>query len=259
MRYEKWLALKKLLKGVKAIHFQSIATFLVNECGVKSESVATIVSRAEKRGILWRLCKGWYAFVDNLPAPDDIDEIAMTIVRPSYVSMERALSVQGILSQGIFVVTLITPVAWNLKRDFVIRLPEREYLIELKKARKIPEELAEKQVASGKLAASNLPQVASGKLVGEIADPERALADLVYYRGRVEQKWEYLVQVLSDIYWDEVNVERVIEILKSSYGLESPVQYLEKHLPEEIRDRFLTKERDSSRQFKRHRSCRART
>lgn len=236
MRYEKWLALKKLLKGVKAIHFQSIATFLVNECGVKSESVATIVSRAEKRGILWRLCKGWYAFVDNLPAPDDVDEVALTIVRPSYVSMERALSVQGILSQGIFVVTLITPVAWNLKRDFVIRLPEREYLIELKKARKIPEEL-----------------------VGEIADPERALADLVYYRGRVEQKWEYLVQVLSDIYWDEVNVERVIEILKSSYGLESPVQYLEKHLPEEIRDRFLTKERDSSRQFKRHRSCRART
>lgn len=236
MRYEKWLALKKLLKGVKAIHFQSIATFLVNECGVKSESVATIVSRAEKRGIVWRLCKGWYAFVDNLPAPDDIDEIAMTIVRPSYVSMERALSVQGILSQGIFVVTLITPVAWNLKRDFVIRLPEREYLIELKKARKIPEEL-----------------------VGEIADPERALADLVYYRGRVEQKWEYLVQVLFDVYWDEVNVERVIEILKSSYGLESPVQYLEKHLPEEIRDRFLTKERDSSRQFKRHRSCRART
>ena len=116
MCYEKWLALKKLLKGVKAIHFQSIVTFLVNECGVKSESVATIVSRAEKREILWRLCKGWYAFADDLPAPDDIDEIALTIVRPSYVSMERALSVQGILSQGIFVVTLITPVAWNLKK-----------------------------------------------------------------------------------------------------------------------------------------------
>ena len=195
MRYEKWLALKKLLKGVKAIHFQSIATFLVNECGVKSESVATIVSRAEKRGILWRLCKGWYAFADDLPTPDDIDEIALTIVRPSYVSMERALSVQGILSQGIFVVTLITPVAWNLKRNFVIRLPEREYLIELKKARKIPEEL-----------------------VGEIADPEKALADLIYYRGRIEQKWEYLAQILSDIYWDEVDVEKVVEYLKEFRG-----------------------------------------
>ncbi len=186
MKFRDWMAFKKLLDDRKVFSLQDLAVFLSVYPGPRRESLRVLLHRAVRDGILWRLCKGWYAFMDDLPDPD---RAAATIARPAYVSMERALSVQGVLSQGIFIITVMTPRAWRSKKPFRIEYPDgSEYPVEVRHATRL-----------------------YGEFLGGVAIPEAAVADLLCVRGAIEGKWSYLWQIVLDIYWDEVNVRKVIE------------------------------------------------
>lgn len=68
-------------------------------------SLKVSLYRLTKKGIIKRVCKGYYANPFNLPT---IEEIGTTIYYPSYVSLESALYYWGILSQIPQVLTMVT-------------------------------------------------------------------------------------------------------------------------------------------------------
>lgn len=68
-------------------------------------SLAVQLTRLVKAGLVKRVAYRWY---ENPFAPASQEEIAMTLRYPSYLSMEYALSKQGILSQAVYTLTLVT-------------------------------------------------------------------------------------------------------------------------------------------------------
>jgi predicted transcriptional regulator of viral defense system len=68
-------------------------------------SVRVELSRLVSRGMLSRASKGLYLNPYNPPTQD---EMAMVLRSPAYISMESALARQGILSQSPFTMTLVT-------------------------------------------------------------------------------------------------------------------------------------------------------
>lgn len=66
------------------------------------------LNRWQKAGLIQKIINKYYIFDDN-----DLDEnalwvIANTIYKPSYVSLEAALSHYGLIPEGVFVVTSVT-------------------------------------------------------------------------------------------------------------------------------------------------------
>ncbi|MBX6424168.1 hypothetical protein [Thermosulfurimonas sp. F29] len=190
MRYREWMEFEKILGGRRVFSFRDLTTYFGVTGRANPRSLRVIAHRAVKDGILWRLCKGWYAFADDLPDPE---EAAVTIAWPAYVSMERALSLEGVLSQGIHTVTIMTPRAWRSKRSFTLEYPDgTRYPVEVRFLGKAPADL-----------------------FGKVAPPETALADLLCVRGGIEGRWSYLRQIAGDIYWDEVDLEELFRRLRS--------------------------------------------
>jgi predicted transcriptional regulator of viral defense system len=68
-------------------------------------SVRVELSRLVTRGMLSRVAKGLYPNPYNPPTPE---ELATVLTSPAYVSMESALARHGILSQSPFTLTLVT-------------------------------------------------------------------------------------------------------------------------------------------------------
>ncbi|QJA06835.1 hypothetical protein FVE67_08555 [Thermosulfurimonas marina] len=117
----------------------------------------------------------------------------MTVAWPAYVSMERALSLEGVLSQGIHTITIMTPRAWRSKRPFTLEYPGgARYPVEVRSLKRAPTDL-----------------------FGKVAPTEIALADLFCVRGGIEGKWSYLRQLAGDIYWDEVDLEELAQRLRN--------------------------------------------
>ena len=63
------------------------------------------LSRLGKRGLLLRLAKGLYANGFQMPS---MEEVACLIYPPSYISLESALFIHGILDQAPYVITCVT-------------------------------------------------------------------------------------------------------------------------------------------------------
>jgi hypothetical protein len=63
------------------------------------------LSRLIHAGVITRAAHGWY---ENPFSPPSPEEKAMVLRYPSYLSLEYALSKQGILSQGAQTLTLMT-------------------------------------------------------------------------------------------------------------------------------------------------------
>lgn len=185
-----WQQVRDLFGDKKVFSYKDFEALGKNVFGLKDESITVVLARAVKRGILWNLCKKWYGFANDLPSPD---KVATTVVSPSYVSLERALSLSGILSQGTFVITIMTPLAWSCKKSFVIKYPDK-YLKKYGRT-EFPVEV-------------HLTKRINPEYLNEIAPPEVALVDLLYVRGVVERKWNYLYDIFSDVYWDEIDLER---------------------------------------------------
>jgi predicted transcriptional regulator of viral defense system len=119
-------------------------------------SVRVELSRLVSRGMLSRVSKGFYLNPYNPPTQE---ELAMVLKSPAYISMESALARHGILSQSPFTMTLVTTASTGTVDAMNTRL---EY-----------------------------HHLQSAWFIGyrrrdtyDMAEPEKALCDLVYLRYR---------------------------------------------------------------------------
>ncbi len=136
-------------------------------------SVRVELSRLTSRGMLSRASKGLYLNPYNPPTQD---EMAMVLRSPAYISMESALARQGILSQSPFTLTLVTTGSTGTVDAMNTRF---EY----------------HHLQSAWFAGYRRRDTA------DMAEPEKALCDLVYlrYRRTRELSEDRMRSLLDDI------------------------------------------------------------
>jgi len=78
---------------------------LVKLTGENKSSLSVQLTRLVKANVINRAAQVWYENPFNTPS---VEEIAMVVRYPSYISMEYALSKHGILSQMAYTLTLMT-------------------------------------------------------------------------------------------------------------------------------------------------------
>jgi len=61
-----------------------------------------------KKGLVVKLRKEWYAFTDFISVPDFSEYIANRIYRPSYISLQYALSHYGMIPEAVMQLTSVT-------------------------------------------------------------------------------------------------------------------------------------------------------
>ncbi len=101
MSTETFLTLFKKYSSISLFHVNDLALMM----GKKKSVLRVELTRLVKRGIIQSIAKGYYSNPFN---PPSTDRIAMTLKKPSYISMETALNRQGILPQTVYMYTLIT-------------------------------------------------------------------------------------------------------------------------------------------------------
>jgi len=94
---------------------------LMRLSGLSSSSLRRALYRLTKRGLLIKLSKGLYANSFSSPT---LEEIAGVLYPPSYVSLESALFLHGILEQAPHLVTCVT---LNKTKTFHTDLGEISY------------------------------------------------------------------------------------------------------------------------------------
>jgi predicted transcriptional regulator of viral defense system len=74
------------------------------------------ISYWQKKGLIVKIKNGLYAFSDNAHSIQP-EEIAPLIYSPSYISLEKALSVYGLIPEMTYAVTCVTPKATRRFRN----------------------------------------------------------------------------------------------------------------------------------------------
>jgi predicted transcriptional regulator of viral defense system len=170
-----YLDLLSTWKQKKIFRTVDFATLL----GRDMPSVRVELSRLVARNMLTRASKGLYLNPYNPPTQE---ELAMVLRSPAYISMESALARDGILSQSPFTMTLVTTSSTSTVDAMNTRF---EY--------------------------HNLQP---SSFVGyhrrdtyDVAEPEKALCDLVYlrYRRKHELSEERMRSLLDDMDLDELH------------------------------------------------------
>lgn len=113
-----------------------------------------------KQGLLVRLRRGWFAFPEMLKAPDFARYVASRIYKPSYISMQTALSFYGMIPE---VVTDITSVSTLKTAEFTNEFGAYSY-------RTVKPEL---------FFGFELRKMQDGRTI-PFATPEKALLDFLY-------------------------------------------------------------------------------
>ena len=106
-----------LLQNSKKTYFP-IAE-LANYLHISKSILKVAVSRMVKQKKLLRLLRGYYCLPQKTP---DLEQLALEINYPSYISLEYALAIHGILSQIPSRLTLITPrrsVIYNVRETIL--------------------------------------------------------------------------------------------------------------------------------------------
>jgi predicted transcriptional regulator of viral defense system len=119
---------------------------------MKKRSLAVALTRLEKTGLIRRVSRGWICI-----QPCEMWEIIRVVYPSSYISLEWALHHHEILDQAVHTITLI----W-LGKPKVIKI--KHYIFELHRIK---------------------PQLHFGYDVKMIAEPEKALLDTIYIRGKL--------------------------------------------------------------------------
>ena len=101
MKIDEWLSFFKQYKHKKLFSLTDLSQLT----GEHKSSLAVQLTRLVRASLVKRIAYGWY---ENPFAPPSQEEVAMILRYPSYLSMEYALSKQGILSQAVYTLTLIT-------------------------------------------------------------------------------------------------------------------------------------------------------
>lgn len=179
MKIDKWLDFFRKNKNKSLFTFSD----LVLLTGENRSSIAVHLSRFVKSGIIEHPVRNWY--INPFQAPSS-EELAMVIRYPSYLSMEYALSKHGILSQNVFTHTLITT-----KLPYIFRT--KESIFEFHQVKK------------------SLFWGYRKEGIVQIAEPEKALLDLVYIRTvrRRNLKRDALVSLIDDMYQEDFDKKRL--------------------------------------------------
>jgi predicted transcriptional regulator of viral defense system len=169
MTTRKYLDLLKTYKEKKLFRTVDFATLL----GRDMSSVRVELSRLVARGLLDRASKGLYLNPYNLPTQE---ELGMILKSPAYISMESALARQGVLSQSPFTMTLVTTSSTGtidaMKTRFEYHNLQQPWFIGY-----------------------------HARDAYAVAEPEKALCDLVYLRYRKTREFndERMRSLLDDM------------------------------------------------------------
>lgn len=144
-----------------ALRDQGIAFFTPNEVSrffrLSPETTKYFLETYTKRGLFMRVKKGLYALKSNMPREE---VIANALYRPSYISLEYALSHYGIIPESPYSITSVTT---KVSASFIVR--EKEFLY-----KKIKREAF----------TGYAPEKAGGHTIF-MAEPEKALVDYLYF------------------------------------------------------------------------------
>lgn len=125
--------------------------------GVSVNTASAFLKRNIKSGLFLKLRNGFYMLKDSSPS---LYLIANKLYQPSYISLEKALSYYGIIPETVYAITSITT---KSTREFVTPRAAFSY------------QRIKKSVFTG-----YSPKKIDGTTVF-IADPEKALADYLYF------------------------------------------------------------------------------
>jgi predicted transcriptional regulator of viral defense system len=152
--------------------------------GERSSTISVQLSRLVSSGIVDRPVRGWYT---NPFRPPDDEELAMVIRIPSYISMEYALSRYGILSQNVFTYTLVTT-----RLPYTFRSKEKVF-----EYHQVKRSLFWGYVNEGTVL---------------IAEPEKALLDLIYIRFARGRKMDrdMIDSLIDDIYLEDLDKDKLL-------------------------------------------------
>lgn len=179
MRTTQWLDFFRRYIEKKVFSFADLEQMT----GLPKDQLQVELSRLVARGVLRRLVRKWYA---NPFAQPSVEEVAMVLRHPSYISLEYALAKEGILSQTAFTITLITT---KLPYTFNLDGTTFEY-------HQIARRLFWGYRFDGR---------------ANVAWPEKALLDLIYIRHLKTRKLSAarLHSLLEDMYLEELDRERL--------------------------------------------------
>ncbi len=161
----KFSDLLRLAHRLPVIESRSLIAF-----GARPETLAVQLSRWVKAGKLIRLRRGFYLFPKELRQVDPPREyLANILVRPSYVSLERALAFHGLIPETAHLlgsVTTARPISFSTAEgEFSYRHIKKELFFGYRET-----------------------QVADGSAL--MALPEKALLDLIYlHKGGTTRQW----------------------------------------------------------------------
>jgi len=176
---DEWLDLFRENRGKRLFSLSD----LVLLTGDRRSSLTVQLSRLVSSGVIERPARGWYANPFALPSDE---EVAMVIRRPSYLSMEYALSRHGVLSQQARVLTLVTT-----RLPYTFRSGDTVF-----EYHQVKRSLFRGYRVEGEV---------------QVAEPEKALLDLVYVRyvrgrGMARRSLDSLV---DDMYLEDLDAARL--------------------------------------------------
>jgi predicted transcriptional regulator of viral defense system len=170
-----------------------ITIFHVNDFVIllnqKKEVIRVELVRMTKKGLLSKLTNGFYANPFSYPS---LDQIAMYLKKPSYISLEKALNIHGILPQTVYSYTMVTansPHTYSVNQNiFEYHHIQLSYFYGFQKSNQ------------------NV----------FLADPEKALLDFLYFRyfrGKIASR-AMVISMLDDMDFDTINKSRFLTYAK---------------------------------------------
>lgn len=163
-------------------------------------SARSSISRYLKLGIIQKARKGLYFLADNPPSEF---EIANKLYQPSYISFETALSFYGIIPETIFEITSATP---KTTRNFTVNNLKFSY----------------KKIKKDCFVGYQPKKIQNVIIL--MAEPEKALADLLYFIALGKRSFSYERINLQKIkkqklmnYAKSFNNKKLFELIKNLY------------------------------------------
>ena len=176
MTIRDWLNIFKKHADIKIFHINHLKLLT----SLTDHALRVSLSRSSKNNSIKRICRGFYANPFNPPA---LEEISGQIYQPSYISLESALSLHGILSQIPQVLTCVTT---QLPRTFKTNFGTIEY----------------RQIKGRYFWGFR------EKNKYFLAEKEKALADYLYLSAKKSRKYK-----LSALNLEDMNLKRVKKYL----------------------------------------------
>jgi predicted transcriptional regulator of viral defense system len=173
------------------------------------------LARWAKKGYLIRLRQGYFAFSEYLNKPDYSLYFANRIYRPSYISLQTALSFYGMIPETVVQITSVTALK---TASFSNNFGEYSY----------------KSIKENLMFGYNLKPMADNRAI-QLATPEKALLDLLYLYTFYDNEQELEELRLDEEYLhDHLNkdslmddctkfenkaLDRRVKLLFKTYGL----------------------------------------